>query len=147
MGKKVINKSCHTIALDTNIFIYHFEENKRFLNKTTEIFSDIEKGKCRGVSSIISLVEILTLPKRKNDYILVRDYNEILLNFPNLKFIDVNWEIADWSSSIRAKYNITTPDSIQIATAICHKAEYFLTADKNFKKIKDIKVKLLQESR
>ena len=111
------------------------------------IFDDIEKGKFNAVSSIISLTEILTLPKRKNNIILVRDYKETLSNYPNFEFINVDWEIADFASGIRAKYNFGTPDSIQIATAICTGASYFLTADKNFKKMKEIKIKLLQETK
>lgn len=145
MGEKITKKPCPTIALDTNIFIYHFEDNKKFLDTTSKIFSQIEGGKYQAVSSVISLIEILTLPKRKNNYLLVRDYKEILLNFPNLNFMDVNLDVAEWSSSLRAKYKITTPDAIQVATAILENADFLLTADKNLRKIKDINVKLLQE--
>lgn len=131
------------IALDTNIFIYQFEENKKFFPFTNKIFQNIESGKYYAVSSIITMLEILTLPKKQKDYLLVKEYSEVLSDFPHLKFIDVNWRITDLASSIRAKYNLTSPDAIQVATAIDNNAAYFYTADKIFQKIKEIKVKLL----
>lgn len=132
------------IALDTNVFIYYFEENKKFLDRTKSIFQSIEKGKYKAVSSIITLAEILTFPKKQRDYLLVKEYSEILNNYPNLEFVNVDWEIVNLASSVRAKYSLTTPDAIQIATALLKNASYFLTADKTFQKIKEIKVKLLK---
>lgn len=143
MGETIKQKS--TIALDTNVFIYYFEENKRFFNKTAKIFKFVEQGEYRAVSSVITMIEILTFPKKHGDYLLVKEYSEALANFPNLEFVNVDWEIADLSSSIRAKYGLTTPDAIQIASALVKEAKYFLTADKVFKKIKEIKIKLLQD--
>lgn len=143
MGKVVSHYKSKTIALDTNIFIYQFEENKKFINSTNRIFQSIENGRYCAVTSIITILEILTLPKRRKDYLLVKEYSETLSDFPNLKIVDVNWQIVDLASSIRAKYNLTSPDAIQIATAINSNATYLYTADKVFKKVKEIKVKLL----
>ncbi len=132
------------IAIDSMIFIYHFEAHLDFVSQTREIFRSINIGKNKGISSIISLLEILTHPKKKKNYLLVKEYSELLNHFPNLRFIDVDWKIVDLASSLRAKYNLKTPDSIQIATAITEKADYFITADKNFKKVEEIKVKLIK---
>lgn len=144
MGEKIGKNLKSIIALDTNVFIYFFEKNNRFFPKIEKIFQSIEDGKCRGISSIITLIEILTLPKKKNDYLLVKEYSEILRHFPNFKFLEVDWEIANLASSLRAKYNLTTPDAIQIATALYYRADYFLTADKIFRKIKEVKVLFLK---
>ena len=141
MGK-MIKKSI--IALDSMIFIYHFENNPAFSHQTYKIFSSIESGKAIGITSIITLMEILTLPKKKKEHYLVKEYSELLNNFPNLKFIDVNFHIADLASSLRAKYAITPPDALQVATAIAENADYFLTQDIRLKKIKEIKIKLLK---
>lgn len=143
MAKINKNKNKPIIALDTNIFIYHFEENKKFLKYTSKIFQSIETGEYKAISSIITLLEILTLPKKQQNYQLVKEYSEVLLDFPNLQFVDVNWPIVDLASSIRAKYNLTTPDAIQIATAINDNATIYYTADKIFKKVKEIKVTIL----
>lgn len=140
MGQKITKP---IIAIDSMIFIYYFEAHPDFCSKARTIFRSISSGKNLGVSSVITLLEILTYPKKQRDYLLVKQYSELLKNFPNLTFVDVNWRIADLSSSLRAKYNLKTPDAIQIATAINKGAKYFATADKVFKKVKEIRVKLL----
>lgn len=142
MVKKLSQKSI--IALDSMIFIYHFENNPKFIDQTKKIFTQIEKGYYLGISSVISVLEILTHPKRKKDYLLVKEYNETLKHFPNLNFIDINWQIVDLASSLRAKYNLTSPDALQVGTAIFAGARYFFTADKVFNRVEEIEIKMLK---
>ena len=71
-------------------------------------------------------------------------YKLILQNFPNLEIKSLNEEIAEIASFIRAKYNIYTPDSIQIATAIYSKADIFITNDFQVQKIPEIDILLLE---
>lgn len=40
---------------------------------------------------------------------------------------------------MRAKYNIHTPDALQVATAIERQADYFLTNDLRLKAVTEIK--------
>lgn len=44
------------IGLDTNIFIYHFEDNPQFSTYTQLIFEELAKGKLRAVTSVISMI-------------------------------------------------------------------------------------------
>ena len=44
-----------------------------------------------------------------------------------------------------AKYAIRTPDAIQIAVGIIYGADTFLTNDAGLKKVKDIKVVILED--
>ncbi|MBU4227156.1 PIN domain-containing protein [bacterium] len=65
--------------------------------------------------------------------------------FPNLQVKELNENIADIASGLRANYNINTPDAIQIATSLEAKADIFITNDATLKKISEIKVLLLSE--
>jgi predicted nucleic acid-binding protein len=49
-------------------------------------------------------------------------------------------DVAEISSDLRARYGIRTPDAIQVATAIRHKAEKFITNDERLAFVKDIRV-------
>jgi predicted nucleic acid-binding protein len=49
------------------------------------------------------------------------------------------------SSKLRAKYAIRIPDAIQIAVGIIYGADTFLTNDSDLKKVKDIKVLVLED--
>lgn len=41
---------------------------------------------------------------------------------------------------LRVNYNLKTPDAIHLATAIEHKADVFITNDKQLKKVKEIAI-------
>lgn len=138
-------KKHRSIGLDTMLFIYQFEKFKNIWQKTQIIFSLLEAGRFKAVTSVIGLIEILTKPKKEKNYLLVKEYQELLTDFPNLSVVNVNLEIADLSSSLRAKYDLTTPDAILVATALSCGATGFITSDTKLKKIKEIAVYILKQ--
>lgn len=133
------------IGLDTMVFIYHFEKNQIYSPLTFSIFESLEKGNFKGITSILTLLEILVKPKKENNLLLIERYKLLLETFPNLQVQEINENIADIASTLRANYNINTPDAIQIATSIEGKADMFITNDETLKKISEIKVLLLSE--
>ncbi|KKQ17431.1 MAG: Q3M7V5 PilT like protein [Berkelbacteria bacterium GW2011_GWA1_36_9] len=140
---EVFLKKHRIVGLDTMLFIYQFEKYKNFWQKTQIIFSCLEEGKFEGVTSVIGLIEILTKPKKEMNHLLVKEYQELLTGFPNLTIFNVDLNIADLSSSLRAKYNLTTPDAIIVATALIYQSTGFITADIRLKKIKELDVFIL----
>jgi len=58
------------VGLDTMIFIYHFEENRVYSPLTFSIFESLEKGNFKGITSILTLLEILVKPKKENNSLL-----------------------------------------------------------------------------
>jgi len=133
------------IGLDTMVFIYHFEENQLYSPLTFSIFESLEKGNFNGITSVLTLLEILVKPKKENNLLLTERYKLLFETFPNLQVKELNENIADIASSLRANYNINTPDAIQIATSLEAKADIFITNDATLKKISEIKVLLLSE--
>ena len=133
------------IGLDTMVFIYHFEENQVYSPLTFSIFESLEKGNFNGITSILTLLEILVKPKKENNSLLTERYKLLFETFPNLQVKTLDENIADVASSLRANYNINTPNAIQIATSLEAKADIFITNDTSLKKISEIKVLLLSE--
>lgn len=133
------------VGLDTMVFIYHFEENQAYSPLTFSIFESLEEGNFNGITSILTLLEILVKPKKENNLLLTERYKLLFETFPNLQVKEINENIADIASSLRANYNINTPDAIQIATSLEAKADIFITNYATLKKISEIKVLLLSE--
>ena len=133
------------VGLDTMVFIYHFEESQIYSPLTFSIFENLEKGNFKGITSILTLLEILAKPKKENNSLLTERYKLLFETFPNLQVKTLNENIADIASTLRASYNINTPDAIQIATSLEAKADIFITNDATLKKISEIKVLLLNE--
>jgi len=118
-----------TILLDTNCFIYYFEDNDSYADRLEELFTRIQNGKITAYMSVLSLLELLVKPKREGNVFLENRYKLALMNYPNLKIIDVSIGISDIAAGLRAEHNIKTPDAIILATALYVKADGFVTND------------------
>lgn len=142
---KIPNNSL--VALDSMIFIYLFEYDLRYINKTKPLFEKIESGKIKGVTSVISLLETLSAPKLKGEKEKSDIFERFFYETPNLKTVEVDRDVAVKASIIRQEnQKLRTPDSIQIATALYSDADYFLTNDINLKKVKIPPLKILTPS-
>ena len=75
--------------------------------------------------------------------ILPCNTKKIITQFTNLNIANINENIIDLSSDLRAKYNLPLPDYIHIATSINYGAKTFYTNDKALKKITEINIKTL----
>jgi predicted nucleic acid-binding protein len=133
------------IGLDTPLFIYHLEDHPRYAPLTDALFDSLEKGMVKGITSYLTLMEILTRPKAMGDAEAARDYEYYLTTFPNLKVYEMDLEVARKASDLRAVEKIKAPDAIQIATALVHGATGFLTNDRIFARIKEIEVLILDK--
>ena len=133
------------IGLDTSIFIYHLEDHPRYAPLTDAFFDSLEKGAVRGITSYLTLMEILTKPKAMGDAEAARDYEYYLTTFPNLTLYEMDLEVARKASDLRAMEKIKAPDAIQMATSIVHGATGFLTNDQIFARIKGIDVLILDK--
>ena len=106
------------IGLDTSIFIYHLEANPTYLPLTQRILKNVETGQGEGIISTVTLMELTVHPWRINRADVARQYEALLVNFPNLRLTDVSREIARQAAKLRAKYNVRPADALQVATAL-----------------------------
>ncbi|MEA3359262.1 MAG: type II toxin-antitoxin system VapC family toxin [Thermodesulfobacteriota bacterium] len=133
------------ICIDTAPFIYFIEKNSKYLGLLRPFFAEINAGKIDALTSTITLLEVLVLPfKRKNES-LAEKYRDILLYAEGLTTFEIFHEVSELSAKLRAKYSIRTPDAIQIAVGIIYGADAFLTNDSGLKKVKDIRVVILED--
>lgn len=137
--KEVLSQSS-LIALDTMVFIYHFEENQEHLESTTAILSAVENGDLQAAVSVLALTEILVKPLKDGRKTLAEEYRKLLRNFPNLQLLPVTAAVADRAAILRAGYNIATPDALHLATAIEAEADCFITHDSKLARVEEIEV-------
>ncbi|MCT7948183.1 PIN domain-containing protein [Ancylothrix sp. C2] len=117
------------VGLDTAPLIYFMEKNPKYIEMMRFFFRAFERGDFRIVTSTVTLVEVLVHPLRQRNTILAQEYREILLNQESLTVVELTPDIAEKAAQLRATYNLRSPDSIQMATAICEGASFFLTND------------------
>lgn len=126
------------IGLDTPLFIYFLENNPRYGDLARITINGIEKGKWQGVTSTITLMEITVRPWQLGLESAAREYEAVLVHFPNLSIVDVDRTVARAAAQLRAKYNVSPPDALQIAASLSFGAKAFLTNDKRLFKLQDL---------
>lgn len=126
------------IGLDTPIFIYFLENNARYGPLAQLTLNGIEKGKWQGITSAITLMEITVRPWQLGRESAAREYEAVLVHFPNLSVVDVDRNVARAAAQLRAKYNVSPPDALQVAASLSYGAKAFLTNDKRLSKMQDL---------
>lgn len=134
-----------TIGLDTSPIIYFVEVNPHYDALVTKVFQQITMGSLTGVTSTISLTEVLVRPLRQGNLILQHRYKELLLESENFRTVSVDAKAAEWAADLRARYNLKTPDSLQIAVALTSGCEAFLTNDSDLRRVTELNVLVLNE--
>ena len=126
------------IGLDTPIFIYFLENNARYGPLAQLTINGIEKGKWEGVTSTITLMEITVRPWQLGRESAAREYEAILVHFPNLSVVDVDRNVARAAAQLRAKYNVSPPDALQVEASLSYGAKAFLTNDKRLSRLQEL---------
>ncbi len=125
--------SYQLVSIDTMILIYLLDEDPRYVEFAAALFTTIEQGQLRGLTSTLTLAEILTAPAQKANVQAMRDYEIYLTNFPNLQFVPLQIDIARAAATIRATTQLKLPDALQIATALVSGADAIISNDKQWR--------------
>lgn len=126
------------IGLDTPIFIYFLEDHPRYGPLAQITINGIEKGKWQGVTSTITLMEITVRPWQMGREAAAREYEAILVHFPNLSVVDVDRNVARAAAQLCAKYKVSPPDALQVAASLSFGAKAFLTNERRLSKLQEL---------
>ncbi|OGO27438.1 MAG: hypothetical protein A2136_02915 [Chloroflexi bacterium RBG_16_54_11] len=125
------------VCLDTTVFIYHFESNPAYLPLTHALFTLIESGRLRAVTSTSTLLEIIVRPLSMGREDIARKYEALLVNFPHLDILDLDRDVMRQAARLRAQYHLRPPDALQVSACLLGGATAFATNDRHLERIKD----------
>ena len=133
------------IGLDTSVFIFQIENSLKYVKLTHVIFEWLQSAKGRGVTSTVTMLELLVQPYRDSDEGLVDTYYALFSTYPHLEWADATLEIADRAAQLRSKFNLKTPDAIQAATALSFGATGLISNDDVFRRVPDLETLILDD--
>jgi uncharacterized protein len=133
------------IALDTSVWIYHFEGSADHVRAADSVLEAIAEGRVAAVTSELVLLELLVAPLRKKDREAADEIELALLHFPNLHLAPVTRAVLVRAAELRARYGLRTPDAIMLASAVEGGATLAVTNDNVWRKVEAIEVLLLRE--
>jgi predicted nucleic acid-binding protein len=128
------------LFLDTAPVIYYVEENPAYLDVVTAIFDSIDDGAVVGITSPVTLAECLVMPYRLGLVKAQQDFVELIVLGTNVDFVAIDHATAVEAARLRAAYNLTLPDALQVATAISAGCEAFLTNDTALQRVAELRV-------
>jgi predicted nucleic acid-binding protein len=123
------------VYVDTAPFIYFMEKNPKYEKPLDAFFSLMSQGKIRTITSAMTLAEVLVKPYQRKQWKLAEMYESIFEETAELTLVSVDAGIGRLAAKLRASYSLLTPDAIHMATAMMQGAEFFLTNDKDFRKV------------
>jgi predicted nucleic acid-binding protein len=129
-----------TVGLDTAPLIFYIEDHPIYGEILAPFFEAVEAGDTTLVTSTVTLLEVLVHPLRLGNESLAHRYNDILLSSPHISTVPVTPATAQLAAELRASERLKTPDAIQLATALTHRADAFLTNDRDFGDIDSLAV-------
>ncbi len=133
------------IGLDTNLFIYFLEDHPRYGEWCSSLFDLIELGHNPAVTSTVTLLELLVQPYREQKEELAQKIFALTSTYPQIEWVPVTMNVADRAAELRARYRLSTPDAIQLATAVVHKARRFYGNDRGLRRVKEIECVIVDD--
>jgi predicted nucleic acid-binding protein len=128
------------VALDTAVFIYFIEEDKKFLPLLEPLFRAMNNGKIEAVTSALTLLEVLVVPYRTANLDLTDRYEALITRSRGLRFLELDRRLLRGAAQLRAAFKIHTPDALQLSAALVGDCSVFLTNDRRIPPIPKLKV-------
>lgn len=133
------------LGLDTAPIIYFVEAHPHYDALVTEIFQRIADGELVGVTSVITLTEVLIQPLRQGRVDLQAQYRDLLIGSANFELVSIDPGVAERAAGLRVRYNLRTPDALQVAAALAAGCQAFLTNDQTLKRVTNLQIVILDD--
>jgi len=125
------------LLVDSAPLIYYIEEHPKWEPRFRPVFDAHEAGRFRLAVTTIAIAEVLTGPLRSGDEALARRYRSTLESWQR---IDLDLDIAEGAARLRASLRLKLPDAIQAASALKIGAAALVTHDRDFSRLKALRV-------
>ncbi|MBN1964723.1 MAG: type II toxin-antitoxin system VapC family toxin [Anaerolineae bacterium] len=133
------------LAVETAPLIYLVERHPVYVARMRSIMREIDTGTLAGVTSVVTLTEVLTMPLKTGRPDIAQAYRNILIDSRHFTLVAVDVAIAEHAAELRARHNLRTPDALQVATALQTGCDAFLTNDLGIKRVDEVRVLILDE--
>jgi predicted nucleic acid-binding protein len=134
-----------TIALDSNVYIYLFEDAGRRGDIAEALLTAGEQAGTRLITSALAVGETGAGPARSGDEAMADRYAEAIRSIPNQQIVPVSASIATDAAVLRARHGTPFIDAIHIATAREAGATAIVTNDRRLRQVRGIDTIVLDD--
>ena len=125
------------LLVDSAPIIYTLEAHPRFAGRFAPLFQRHADGELVLAVTTITIAEGLTGPLRVGEEALARRYRAVLDAW---QVVDCTSDIAEGAARLRGQYGLKLPDAIQLASALAINADALVTHDRDFSRVRGLRV-------
>jgi predicted nucleic acid-binding protein len=130
------------LFLDTNIVIYVVEGNLAYAPKAVLRLAAAQLAGDSFMISDLTRMECLVGPLKTNDTAVQASFQAFFTR-PDVRVVAITAGVCDRAARIRATHNFKPVDALQLAAAVEHGANIFLTADARLSSFTGLTVEVL----
>lgn len=146
MGRLTAAVEGKTFAFDSAPLIYYLEQHPKYFPLGDNLFDSVRQRLALGITSILKLVKVLMMPIRQGRHALGEDDRRLLTRTRVITLFSIDQAIFERAARLLAQNSwLRTPDALQLATALEHRADLIVTNDSRWKQVKDIQVVVLSD--
>ncbi len=116
--------------MDTSIFIYFVEQHPTYADLVRPIFAAADREELELVTSAITMLEVLVVPYRAGNAAIAERYEKLLTHSRGVRLVGVDALQLRAAAHLRSRFNVRTPDALQLAAAISTGCNTFVTNDR-----------------
>jgi len=125
------------LLVDSPPIIYFVEGHERLRPHFKPLFEAQAAGRVRFAVTPITIAEMLTGPLKFGDEALARRYRAVLDSWD---IVTLNADIAESAARLRATLGLKLADALQVASALAINAAAFVTHDRDFSRVRYLRV-------
>jgi predicted nucleic acid-binding protein len=130
------------VFLDTNVLIYFIENPPGWGPRAVARLAALHKAGGTPVVSDLTRLECRVKPMRTANAALLAGFDAFFA-YPGVEVVPLTAAVCDRATLLRATFNFKTPDALQLAAAIVHNCDRFLTNDGRLNACSDITIEIL----
>ena len=135
--------SGNKVYVDSNMFIYQFENIVGFAERVALRFSEVAKQGGRLLTSELTVAECCYKPASDNNALLLSAYEEFFEQSGEVELVSLSGGVVKRAALVGASVGLKLLDAIHYVSALDVGCTYFLTGDKAFKSDPQLRVILL----
>ena len=134
------------IGIDTAPFIYYIQRVSPFVQLSAELFEDCIRARRNiGVTTVVTVAEVLVGAFLSSEAGLDDRFRSILYDNPPLRLVDIDVTLAERAARVRAQYRLSLTDALQIAACLDAGASFFVTNDRDLRRVQELTVVVLSD--
>ncbi len=125
------------LLVDSAPIIYTLEAHPKFASRYKPMFVRHAAGELLLAITTITIAEVLTGPLGAGEEALAKRFRAVMESW---QVVELSVDIAETGARLRAKLKLKLPEAIQVASALAINAEALVTHDRDFAKVKGLRV-------